>query len=428
MRTKHRRLLSGIVAVSTLLAAGVVFGAFAIAAPPAKQFTLGVSPGTASTGSNSMTVTITNSTPNGNSTIKSFKLTISGQPAGATLSNWSGGGSATFSPDGRSVAVGSLPAPIKPGEHPTYTVQLNVSGANATCRNTTLSWAAEAWTGEGLSGTQFTNLSEGTVTTGVTTTCSVAFTQQPTLTKHDAAISPAVAVRVTSGTSGVSGIGVTMSIGVNPGGGTLGGTTTQTTDANGYATFADLNIGPVAATGSGYKLRATAGDATLLSDAFAISNTDSLCGTMGHPACTAQFPDLGANVGGTVNAPQKTILIIEPNPGCSGTTIGTIAGSVTIIPTDPDLTANSPFSVSFRDTVAYPITGAYQFCKSASPSDPGQVLPFCADINNGLNPDPNGDPHGTEPCVEQTATLTGADTATLDSRVWMTPTDPIMKH
>jgi hypothetical protein len=416
MRTRDRRLLSGLVAVSMLLAAGVVFGAFAIAAPPAKQFTLGVSPGSVSGSSNLMTVTITNSTPNGNSTIKSFKLTLSGQPAGATLSNWSGGGSATFSSDGRSVSVGSLPGPIKPGEHPSYTVQLNLSGVNATCRNTALNWGAEAWTGEGLSGTQFTNQSEGTVTTSLTTTCSVTFTQQPTLTKHDVAISPAVVVRVTSGAVGVSGIDVTMTIGVNPGGGTLSGTTTKTTDANGYATFSSLSIGPEAATGSGYKLLATAGDASLPSDAFAISNTDSLCGTPGHPDCTATF----SNDTSTVSAPPKTVLIIEPNSGCAGTQIGTVAGSVTII---PDASAPAAFAIGFDDAVAYPINGAYKFCKSSDPSDPGQILPFCPDIGNGLNQDPSG-----VPCVEQTATLTGANTAALHSDVWMGPHDPIMKH
>jgi hypothetical protein len=417
MRTKNRRLLSGVVAVSMLLAAGVVYGAFAVAAPPQKVFALRVSPGSATGGANTMTATITNVSPQGNSTIKSFKLTISGEPAGATLSNWNGGGSATFSPDGRSVTVGGLPAPIKPGDHPNYTVTLTIpSGSSATCKNSTLSWSAEAWTGEGLSGTQFADQSQGTVTTSVATSCSVAFTQQPTLTKHDVAITPAVVVRVTAGGTGVSGVDVTMTIGVNPGGGTLGGAKTKATDGSGYATFSDLNIGPEAATGSGYKLRATAGDATALSEAFAISNTDSDCGTAGHPDCTATF----SNNTSTVNAPPKTVLIIEPNSGCSGTQIGTVAGSVTII---PDASAPAAFAVGFDDEVAYPIPGAYEFCKSADPSDPGQVLAFCADINNGLN-----QPNGTEPCVEQTATLTGADTAALHSDVWMTPTDPIMKH
>jgi len=84
---------------------------------------------------------------------------------------------------------------------------------------------------------------------------SAAFSVQPSSATAGVHIAPAVEVTVTDAfTNLVPGASVTLSIGVNAGGGTLSGTTTRPTNATGVASFADLSIDK---TGTGYKLHAT---------------------------------------------------------------------------------------------------------------------------------------------------------------------------
>jgi len=85
----------------------------------------------------------------------------------------------------------------------------------------------------------------------------LAFGQQPTAAVASTVISPAVTVRVVDQYDNVvladNTHKVTMSIGTNPGGGSLAGTTTVTA-ANGTASFSDLKI---TKPGNGYTLVAT---------------------------------------------------------------------------------------------------------------------------------------------------------------------------
>src|SRR5207253_2836549 len=89
------------------------------------------------------------------------------------------------------------------------------------------------------------------------TATQLAFTQQPSTTVAGATISPAVQVTAldAAGNPVPSFTGsVTVALGSNPGGSTLGGTTTVAA-VNGVASFGDLSANK---TGTGYALTATA--------------------------------------------------------------------------------------------------------------------------------------------------------------------------
>ncbi|MGQ0629724.1 MAG: beta strand repeat-containing protein [Sporichthyaceae bacterium] len=126
----------------------------------------------------------------------------------------------------------------------------------------------------------------------VWTPTKVAFTGQPTTTVAGTSISPAVAVTVQTA-AGVavplSGTDVTVAIAANPGGGTLSGTATATTDAAGVATFTGLQLNKA---GVGYTLSATSSGLTSDTSAtFTIS-----------PATADRFVITSAPVTGTASA------------------------------------------------------------------------------------------------------------------------------
>ena len=106
----------------------------------------------------------------------------------------------------------------------------------------------------------------------VLTPTQVAFTVQPAGSVAGATMSPAVAVTVRDAGGApvtVAGIGVAVAFGTNAGGGTLSGTLTGSTDANGVATFANLSVDKAAA---GYTLAATSSDLTgATSSAFTVT-------------------------------------------------------------------------------------------------------------------------------------------------------------
>src|SRR5204862_6586976 len=93
------------------------------------------------------------------------------------------------------------------------------------------------------------------ITPGAAT--QLAFTVQPSTTVAGAAISPAVQVSALDAAGnpvpGFTG-SVTVALGTNPGGATLGGTTTVAA-VNGVASFSPLTLDK---TGTGYALTATA--------------------------------------------------------------------------------------------------------------------------------------------------------------------------
>jgi hypothetical protein len=105
-------------------------------------------------------------------------------------------------------------------------------------------------------------------TIGVSTTLSISFTVQPSNTSSTASqITPAVKVLVVDNLGhSIAGATVQMSLGTNPTGAMLTGTTVQTTGNNGIAVFSSLGINKK---GNGYTLKATV--TSPQNGAFAIS-------------------------------------------------------------------------------------------------------------------------------------------------------------
>ena len=96
----------------------------------------------------------------------------------------------------------------------------------------------------------------GSILVNAGTAASLAFQTQPTDTAPGQPITPAVTVEVQDDFGNVvttSTASITLAIGTNPGGGTLGGTLTQSS-VNGIATFDDLSID---LSGNGYTLVAS---------------------------------------------------------------------------------------------------------------------------------------------------------------------------
>src|SRR5256886_12999533 len=118
------------------------------------------------------------------------------------------------------------------------------------------------------------------------TASQLAFSVQPSNTVAGAAISPAVQVTALDPAGnlvpGFTG-DVTMSLGTNPGGSTLGGTTTVAA-VNGVASFSTLTLDK---TGTGYRLTGTAtGLSTATSSAFDITGAHATTPVIGTPPIT----------------------------------------------------------------------------------------------------------------------------------------------
>ena len=160
----------------------------------------------------------------------------------------------------------------------------------------------------------------------------LAFTGAPTSTLAGDAITPAVEVTAQDafGNAAVDFIGdVTIAIGVNPGGGTLSGTTVQTSLV-GVARFDDLSIDKA---GAGYTLNASAagligassvafdilpGAATQL--VFTVQPTNTMAGALIAPPIEVTAQDVFGNT--DVNFAEAVRIGIGNNPAA-----GTLSGS-----------------------------------------------------------------------------------------------------
>jgi len=191
------------------------------------------------------------------------------------------------------------------------------------------------------------------------TASKLAFSQQPTNTQAGSSITPAITVQVEDANGNLvttSTGSIAVAIGTNPGGGSLGGTLTQSA-VNGVATFANLSINK---TGTGYTLAAgstglagttsnafniTAGAASKL--AFNVQPSTAAAGQAISPAVTVQVQDANGNVV-TTDASNISITISSPGAfsGSSTATVSASSGVATFSNLVPTVTGTFTLSAS----------------------------------------------------------------------------------
>ncbi len=225
----------------------------------------------------------------------------------------------------------------------------------------------------------------------------LAFVQQPTTAFINTTIAPAVTVQITDSYGNPVPLGgqpITLAIGTNPGGGTLGGTTTQASNGSGLATFNNLSINQV---GVGYTLTAsapgltgatsTAFDITFAAPdhlSFAQQPTNTVAGNLITPAITVEVRDTLNNVITTDNLTSIT-LAIGTNPG-SGTLNGTITRTVVNgVATFNDLSINQA-GVGYTLTASTAgLTGDTSSAFNISPASPVQLVFVQQPSNTAVN-------------------------------------------
>ena len=160
---------------------------------------------------------------------------------------------------------------------------------------------------------------------------SLTFLQQPTNTTAATTIAPVVTVKAKDATNAaVAGVSITLSL--TSGTGTLSGTLTQVTDASGVASFNDLSIdktgskqitagsGALAATSNPFTI--TLGTATNI--AFTQQPGNTIAGAAITPAVTVSVSDAGGNP--EPNA-SVTVTLSAGSGTLSGTTVRTTNGA-----------------------------------------------------------------------------------------------------
>ncbi len=179
-----------------------------------------------------------------------------------------------------------------------------------------------------------------TATAQAGTATKLAFIQSPVSTSAGSTITPAVKVAVQDGagnTVASATDAVTLTIGANPGTGTLSGTTTVSA-VNGVATFPDLSIEK---TGNGYTLTASAGTLGGATSAtfdiltgnanrlvFIVGPTDRTVGQTFSPSIQVQVQDAGGNP--VLGATGSITLTSSVTGTLSGTSVATpILGTAT---------------------------------------------------------------------------------------------------
>jgi hypothetical protein len=244
---------------------------------------------------------------------------------------------------------------------------VNAVNGVATFSNLSLNKTGTGYTLTAAS-TGLTGATSGTFNITAGTASKLVFGQQPTNTAAGASITPAVTVQVQDASGNVvtgSTASITIAIGTNPGGSTLGGTATVNA-VNGVATFSNLSLNKV---GTGYTLTAastgltgatsgtfniTAGTASKL--VFGQQPTNTAAGASITPAVTVQVQDANGNV--VTGSTASITLAIGTNPGSS-----TLSGTATVnavngVATFSNLSLNKPGTGYTLTAASTGLTGA----------------------------------------------------------------------
>jgi hypothetical protein len=306
-----------------------------------KAFTVAISPGTIGGAPTTMTAVVANESdpqglgaahlapPNG-FTVSSATIT-SGSGSASVVSDsncLTNTSPATASPD--CVELSGLT--LTPGQ--SVTVTMNVTKAPSGCPASTYTWGADAKQSNSFNGPPGNTLTWDKANSSYSTTvngvCSLKFATQPhsaVVTQHITGTDydqsgPPVTVDLLDGKGAIdtgSSAPVTITLGSNPGAGTLSGTTTVNA-VNGVATFGDLSIDKPA---NGYALTAsTASTGSTTSSSFDEQNQSVPCqqdqtcetdvGNVGGDTKVVANPQSGTNNAGllyeSVNAQNNAPL------------------------------------------------------------------------------------------------------------------------
>ncbi len=259
-----------------------------------KPYSVVISPGTVSSGTATMTAKFTNETSHQRlgaaNLVAPAQFTITRivslsvpPPATATLVTSCTASGVT----GSCVQLRNLSLP--PGASVTVTMTVNTSAA--TCGSpTAYTWGVQAKQANNFNGVGNDldlDISRSSLTTTVSCTAvALKFLTQPSHAVVGQPISPPVSVETVdaSGNKVNSSAPITVALGNNPGGATLGGTTTKNA-VNGVATFSDLTLNEP---GVGYTLVASSpGLTSATSNAFNESNTTTTTCQQGESCSTS---------------------------------------------------------------------------------------------------------------------------------------------
>ena len=211
------RKVRGVLVAGLVIALTLGITAIPGSAAPEKIFSL-QAPATVATGTQSISLKVTNETPSGNSTINSLKVTVSG---GVTINSASApSGQVTTTSTG--IAISNIP-PIKNKQ--SYTITANVTAAaNATGCAGSATWDTQAWTGSSFNGDTFrllrTEINPSTgnpysnLTTAITRSCSLVFNPAPVNAKTGTNIP--VTVQIVSDSVVVTGFTGTITLSATP--------------------------------------------------------------------------------------------------------------------------------------------------------------------------------------------------------------------
>ncbi len=255
-----------------------------------------------------------------------------------------------------------------------------------------------------LSGLQLSSGTWGALAEVVGNPAQVAFIQQPSTVGLGATISPAVTVLFQDqfGSTVSTNGSVTMAIGTNPGGGTLGGTTTVTASA-GTATFSTLTINKA---GTGYTLQANSTGLTSdTSSSFNITNgnttTTVTSGT--NPSTYGQsvtFTATVAAVSPATGTPSGTVTFLDGTTPLATNTLS--SGSVTFVTSALNVAAH---------TIKAVYNGDSNFRTSTNTTTLTQTVNQTSSTNT-VTSSANPSVYGQNVIYTATITATGTATAT----------------
>jgi hypothetical protein len=194
-----------------------------------------------------------------------------------------------------------------------------------------------------LSAPTLTSITTGTITLSAGAPTALAYLVQPTDVAAGVAIAPAVTVRILDGAGNFVPTAtntVSMGLGANPGGSSLGGTVSVAAVA-GVATFSTLTLDK---TGAGYTLTASSGGLTAATSAgfavtpgaasrvvFLVQPTTATAGAAISPPVQVEIQD--ANGNRVTGSTAAVTVALGANPGASTlsgtTTINAVAGVAT---------------------------------------------------------------------------------------------------